>query len=202
MLKADFIKIGLICVIGLAACGEEKSEDPSVQLMETTIGEPSAKVVDLNLIGSFLGDSRRAGDLTQLVLKTNGTFHSTAQVECVAPPCNPVQDDGTYKISSRDSRNYITLYHADDVLMGHYQSESRDSSLRLLKVAPGGEGMPRTGWLSMWLSGVAWCSSYTPSAPTGSAPSDCELQNLPIGPCAGQWSCVSNVCNWGCGAPM
>src|SRR5262245_23463497 len=88
-----FNKIGLVCVLGLAACGAEKSEDPAAETAETTIDESVAKGFDLQLIGTFISDSRQPGDLTQLVLKTNNTFHSSTLVVCVAPPCDPIQQD-------------------------------------------------------------------------------------------------------------
>lgn len=202
MLNANFIKIGLICVLGLAACGEDRSEDPAAQTTEPTMEATSAKVIDLGVIGTFGSDSRRPGDLTQLVLKTNGTFHSATLVECVVPPCDPVQEDGMYKISWRDSRRFITLYNTENVITARYQYEWKDNVLRLLKLAsPGVESVPSANWLQMWLSNVAWCANPTASAPTVTLPDDCQLQNLPIGPCAGQWSCVTNACSWSCAAP-
>ena len=107
MLHTNLIKIGLICAIAFAGCGGiENDEDLASQTSESSV-----KVLDLNLIGTFISDSKRAGDLEQLVLKTNGTFHAATVVECFAPPCNPVQQDGAYAISWRDSRRYITLYN-------------------------------------------------------------------------------------------
>ena len=126
-----------------------------------------------------------------------GNFHSATLVECVAPPCDPVQEDGTYTISRRDSRRHITLFDVEHAVIDRYQYQWRDSALDLLKVNPQVEAMRTTDWLPMWLSTTAWCA--TPTVPPSSAPSDCPLQNLPIGPCAGEWSCVSNVCAWDCG---
>lgn len=201
MLNANFIKIGLICVLGLAACGEERSEDPAAQTMQPTIEETLAKGVGPDMIGTFMSDSRRPGDLTQLVLKTNNTFHSATTVECFAPPCDPVQDDGMYKLYWRDSRRFIALYNRAEII-ARYQYEWRDNALYLLRVSANTEAAPNAAWLPMWLSNTAWCANptLTPSAPTASAPNDCQLQNLPIGPCAGEWMCVSNTCNWDCAA--
>jgi hypothetical protein len=201
MLNTNFIKIGLICLLGLAACGEEKSEDPAALTAQTTI-EQAAKGPDLNPIGTFISDSRRPGDLSMLVLKTNNTFHMATNVECVIPPCDPVEQNGTYRLSVQQARQYMTLYNTESAVIARYQYAWRESSLYLWKVNPTGEAMEPSTGLQMWLSTTAWCASPTVSvAPSVIAPSDCDLQNLPIGPCAGQWSCETNVCTWSCFAP-
>jgi hypothetical protein len=191
MLRANSIKLGLIGVLACAACGEmDKSEDPST--VQTTQEVSSVKVIDLGLVGTFMSDTRTAGDLAQLVLKTDGSFHSATFVECIAPPCNPVQEDGSYRISWRDSMRYMALLDTAGTVINRYQYELRDGALRLLrqsKTIENAEG-PRPGWQVMRLDTTSWCA----------ASSDCDLQNLPIGPCAGQWSCGENVCNWACGS--
>src|SRR5262245_32357198 len=121
MWNANSIKIGLICVLGFTACGDETKEDPAAGATQPAIDGSRKKGVDSNLIGTFVSDSRRPGDLTQLVLKTNGTFHSATLVACFAPPCHPVQEDGIYRISARGSLRYITLVNLEGTVMDRYE---------------------------------------------------------------------------------
>jgi hypothetical protein len=185
------VLIALAIAFASAACGEP--QEPADSTSDSAEQSGSMRVGAPAYIGTFVADTGVVGELSQLVLKTDLSFHSTRVVVCVTRPCNPVPQDGEYRVSTLDGRNYITLYRADQVI-DRYEYQIQADTLMLLRSATNAaEGAGGCGWVSMHRTTAAWCA----------ASSDCALQNLPIGPCAGEYICSgSSVCNWSCAAQM
>lgn len=162
----------------LACTGEPATED-----QETIVEEESAIVApDQTLIGTFRNQEIRLGSLVLLVLKSDGTYHSGTPVACIAAPCPPVAEDGQYTIWRRDGGTYMSLYPEDQRAPTRYQYAHVGDSLRMKRL---GDGQ----WISLQRTqNASWCEE----------PKDCSLQNLPVGPCASQWRCESDLCRYSC----
>lgn len=153
---------------------------------EETVMEDEAAVLaaDRDMYGTFRATITQPGDMSLLVLMTDGTYHRQIRMPCsTTGPCYPAEDDGSFALWSRDGRGYMTL--ASDtggavkyelVLMGDW-----------LRLRPLGQrafqSLTRT-------VDASWCGEVR----------DCHLQNLSPGDCAGVWSCGSSLCNYACWA--
>lgn len=176
MLRAKFALLALIPVLAAASCSAETGDQPA----ETDLSIEARPA----LIGTFKSDTFTVGALVQLVLKTDGTFHSGKVIACAGftTPCDPAQQDGVYRLSSRDSYQIMSFYDPGGTLLERYQYEIAGDSLRLRRLEM------KSAWRTLERANVAWCA----------APSDCALQNLPVGPCAGTWMCEENACSYTC----
>ena len=88
----------LVPVLTLAACGGDKQVDETTGAVQEAI--PSG---GYHFAGTYANSSRQVGTLSQLVLKTDGTFHSAKVVACITAPCNDVEQNGTYTLFRRDT---------------------------------------------------------------------------------------------------
>ena len=165
-------------LVGYAACG---GEDASQEDNGAAVAEMTAKPT---LIGTFR-DEHAAGGIAVLTLKTDWTFHLEEAIQCIRFPCVRPEQNGAYRLETVDATNVLVLVNKgrDATTVTYFQYLYRNDVLYLARFArePVWQALPRAG--------AAWCA----------APNDCELQNLPIGPCAGGWYCDSNMCNYSCG---
>jgi len=169
----------LVPALALLACGGEKSIDETTDAVEEPI-----PVGGVHLVGTYTGETHQAGNFSQLVLKTDGTYHAQMVVWCIIIPCNPVEEDGRYTLFRRDSLTYFQTYDTSGTAIARYQYQLRGDTLNLRRLAPSAT------WTTMLRSPAAWCATNQ----------DCALQDLVIGPCAGQYICTEgNICNWQCG---
>jgi len=133
------------------------------------------------LYGTWSGSSKTNGFFDQLVLMTNGAYHTSQTVTCVKAPCDPVVHEGSFKLYVREERAYIEMTTTDPTPMRFEYAISGDS-LRLRPIVKGSE------WFAMDHSAIAWCN-------TGR---ECTVQNLPPGVCAGKYECAQSACVWKC----
>jgi hypothetical protein len=159
---------------------------PVIESEETNVEDEAAIVPPArDLIGTFRNDVYFIGSVPLLVLKLDGTYHRGMIVGCTATtPCTPAAADGRYTLWQRDAGTYMSLYPFDRTgAVEHYRYALQGSTLRLLPLGS-------ATWMSLQRTeDAAWCG----------VPEDCSLQNLPVGPCASQWRCVSSVCSYSCG---
>lgn len=185
MLRTKLALLALVpaLALGYSACvGEADTEDPeAVMEEEATIVAP-----DPALIGTFRAVKLAVGQLALLVLKSDGTYHRGTLVACVTGPCNPASDDGKYTLWYRGGESFMTLYpDSRTASEERYQYYLRGSALRITRI-----GDP--AWMTLGKTdGAAWCD----------VTNDCALQNLPVGPCATDWYCATNVCTYSCRPP-
>jgi len=172
----------LSCVaLALAACEGEKPIDETTGAMQEAIPAPG-----VHLVGTYTNNNHEIGSFSQLVLKTDGTFHAATAVVCFAAPCNDPEQDGRYTLFRRETVTFFELYPLrGDQSLGRYQYALQGDTLSLRKFTPS------ASWTPMQRSPAAWCATNH----------DCAVQDLLAGPCAGQYVCADrNICNYQCGA--
>jgi len=170
----------LVPVLALSACGGEKPIDEPTGAVQEAI--PSGGV---HLAGTYTSDSQQAGMFSQLVLKTDGTYHAMLNNACTPPRCVSLEQNGRYLLFRRETIAYAQFYDAGGSMIGRYEYALRGDTLSLRKFAT------QARWTPMVRSPAAWCATNQ----------DCALQDLQIGPCAGQYICTTtSTCNWHCGA--
>jgi hypothetical protein len=179
MLRPRFCPLALISVLGLTACSG------GVTIEEAFAGEakPFMPRDASKFAGTFANHTDRIGEFTQLVLKTDGSYHRAMLVVCFNYPCEPVQQDGLYKFSYEGTRTYLDFSPARKDPFERYEYSLGGDSMTLRAVTRPGEAF------TMQRSAVAWCASSR----------DCALQNLPFGSCAGHYVCAQSACNYLCG---
>lgn len=169
--------------LGYSACVVEPST-----IDEEVVVEEESEIVAPNpaLIGTFRNQEFRPGALAMLVLKSDGTYHRGTVVACVTAPCIPPQDDGQYMLWVRGGQTYLSLVPDDGGTAERYQYTLRGDAMRIARLG-------ERGWMSLQKTeNAAWCGE----------PMDCTLQNLPVGPCANEWHCMSNICSYSCQPPI
>jgi hypothetical protein len=179
MLRARLSVLALVPVLAFAACGGEKTSNES----ERGEAQQAMPVNSLNYIGTFATRAANVGDFTQLVLKTDGTYHRAMRVACFREPCDAVEKDGRYRFSSAARSTTLEFYQTNSEEVERYEYWQRGDTMGLHAVGRPGEGF------SMQRAPAAWCARSE----------DCGVQNLPTGPCAGQYVCGQNICTYLCG---
>jgi hypothetical protein len=165
--------------LGYSACvGGAASESD-----DTTAEEESAMIApDPGLIGTFRNEENRIDSLSLLVLMRDGTYHRGMTVGCPREAC-AVEDDGDYRLWVRGKERFISLYPYSSRIADEYGYVLDGETLRIAEVGNG-------DWTSLQKTeSASWCAE----------PVDCDLQNLPVGPCAGAWQCARAICNYSCG---
>jgi hypothetical protein len=185
MLRTRHALFGLapVFALGYLAC----VGSPGIESEDTNVDDEAAIAAPApDLIGTFRNDVYFMGSVPLLVLKVDGTYHRGMIVDCTTTPCTPPQADGRYRLWQRDADTYMSLYPVDTAgVVEHYRYVLAGDTLRLLRLDGG-------TWMSLQRTeNEAWCG----------VPQDCSLQDLPVGPCASQWRCASNLCSYSC-APM
>lgn len=178
MLRAKFAVLGLVPALAFVACGADTGDEPAFG------GAEQQMLVQPVLAGTFMSDKVDVGELAQLVVKTDGTFHSTRVVACFTTPCDPIPQDGLYRLLDRDGMRFINLYDSTRKPLDTYQFVLEGDALRLRRASTAAAST----WRTMLRSTTAWCAS----------PADCAVQRLPTGPCAGTWTCERDVCGYQC----
>lgn len=178
----------LVPVLTLTACGSDKPVDETTGAVQEAI--PTG---GYHFVGTYANSSRQVGSLSQLVLKTDGTFHSAKVVACITAPCNDIEQNGTYTLFRRDTFAYFELYErSSHTAVARYQYTLRGDTLNIRPLSiPTAPIAPTATWISMQRAPAAWCAIT----------SDCAQQDLTPGPCAGQYICTEkSICNYQCGA--
>jgi hypothetical protein len=167
--------------LGYAAC----VGGPATEGEETTAEDEAAMIApDPALYGTYRNENDdRIGSLSVLVLMLDGTYHRGMTAECTRGPCQ-IEDDGLFRLRVRGDDTYISLYPDRAIrAVADYHYVLAGETMRLWSL---GDGI----WMSLQKTEAgAWCSE----------PVDCNLQNLPVGPCASHWQCVSTYCRYECG---
>jgi hypothetical protein len=168
----------LLPALTVAACVGGNTED------ESTFEVQEAIPIGVHLVGTYTGNSHQAGNFSQLVLKTDGTYHAMIFVICKKAPCPEVEQDGHYSLFQRDTIAYFQTYDASGTAIARVQYALNGDTLNLRKLEPSAT------WTPMERSPTAWCATDH----------DCATQDLLPGPCAGQYLCDDqSACNYHCG---
>ncbi|NUQ75996.1 MAG: hypothetical protein HUU21_20850 [Polyangiaceae bacterium] len=188
MIRPSIGFLVIASVLSLAGCadGTTPAPSPSSELAHAEESfSSSVGTIDPELIGTFRGEAVQIGELTLLALKTDGTFHYGMAILCASPPapCGPADEDGFYKLVQRQKSRFIELYNMKGILRARFEYMLGGDTLRMRRTDTGGGQ-----WRSMIRSEDAWCA----------LPSDCGVQNLNEGTCAGAWDCVWGVCDYRC----
>lgn len=185
MARNTFAFLALIpaLTLGFMACtGEQATVD------EEAVVEQESEIVapERDLFGTYRNQYFRLGSLALLVLKSDGTYHRGTVVGCsTSAPCTPAADDGAYMLWARSGETYVSLYPDDGGRVDRFQYVLKGEMMRITRL---GEG----NWMTLAKTiNASWCGE----------PVDCTVQNLPVGPCAGEWYCAHDVCGYSCGAP-
>jgi hypothetical protein len=133
-----------------------------------------------SLYGTWNGKAN--GYFDQLVLMTNGRYHTALAVTCVKAPCDPLTREGSFKLFLREGRSYIELGTTEPTPVRFEYALTSGDNLRLRPLVKGSE------WFALEHSAIAWCA-------TGR---ECTVQNLPPGICAGKYECAQSACVWKC----
>ncbi len=183
MLRTQLAFLALLpaLALGWGACtGETDSGDDAVAEEGAAMVAPRP-----GLFGTFRGKPTALGGLTMLVLKSDGTYHRARLFVSETAPYAPA-DDGIYQITVRGGATMMTLYPNASDVVDRYQYVLAGDTLRVWPV-------DMRAWTTLKRTpDAAWCD----------VPRDCDLQNLPVGVCAGTWNCGGNVCDYTCGYPM
>lgn len=187
MVRHSVASLLLAAIAALAGCVEENvASSPSIIEGQEETTPPVAVEDGSSPVGTFRAQEVGIGEVMLLVLKTDGTAHWGMAILCAAKPesCGPVQEDGHYRLTQRESGNTLDLLDWKGNLRASFQYALTNDheTLRLRRVDTGGQ------WRSMKRSEPAWCA----------AADDCALQNTPVSRCIGAWSCAENACNHQC----
>ncbi|MFO0755047.1 MAG: hypothetical protein U0359_01030 [Byssovorax sp.] len=180
-IRRAILPLTALAMLGAPACS---GDDPS--LGRETIGEEGAAIVALDpaLIGTFRATKQDVGKLSLLALKSDRTYHRALLSSCDERGCLLREDDGSITLAVHDGQGFIALHSERDGAVTQYAYSLRGGMLGLTPVG-------RSGFtVLVRADGAAWCRT------TG----DCNLQNLPTGPCAADWICQTqdNVCIFSC----
>lgn len=185
MLRANYAMLIMLpaLFVGYAACAGEDASEESNGTAEAQLATTAPA-----MFGTFR-DERAAGGIAVLTLKKDWTFHLEEAIECIRAPCIRPEVNGMFKLGTRDGANVLMLMNTATGTEAPRDVEYLKYMLKgdTLYVAPLGR---YAVWQALPRSDVAWCE----------VPYDCNMQNLPEGPCAGRWYCTeSNTCNYSCG---
>src|SRR3569623_1701315 len=102
-----------IALVSITACAAQQDLDNSDQL-DAPAGKADAASKPA---GAYSNQAVHAGELATRSLNADHTFTATVQVECIAAPCNPIAESGTFLFTHGTSKgitkHYVRLY-ADD----------------------------------------------------------------------------------------
>jgi hypothetical protein len=169
--------VASVAAAGLFACGGQ-SANPQHQQDE--LGTVSNKVEMAEPIGTFDFNADAQGDLSKLVLMTDGRFHAEQFVACIQAPCEPAPLDGTFERMQNGFNpnvRHLNLYNSEKVLVASYEYAYDESSVLSLR----GSGE----WFPMNQAAGAWCGEKM----------DCGVQGMLEPTCEGHhWHCEMSAC--------
>jgi hypothetical protein len=123
-----------------------------------------------------------SGDISTLVLKTDGTFHLERRCAAAMPCAQQAgRMGGTYKFTRTSGSRYILLFPIGQDLVRYSYRLGPDG---LLLRHPGSGA-----WSRLQRAERAWCAGAY----------DCTLQNLSFPRCTGDVACQQNACSVRCG---
>jgi hypothetical protein len=182
MLRANYKTLVLVpaIVIGYAACvGEDSSDDPTAGAEAALADLTAESVTRTPILGTFRNESAPTG-IAVLTLKSDWSYHKQEALVCVRYPCVGPQTNGLYRLMQRDGASYLVLMDDAGGAIERYSLLLKGDALYLEKSGEQRQTLQR--------SDCSWCAM----------PIDCTLQDLDVGPCAGEWTCASNACNYVC----
>lgn len=179
-----------VALVSIAACAVDSDIDNSDQLDAPTGKEDAAS----KPAGMYTNSAPHAGDLVSLTLDADHTFVAEKQVECIAAPCNPIAESGTYLFTHGTSKGvtktYIRLYNDDGASIGRYQWQMSRTDLQLKL-----DGT--ASWATLQhvagpdQGGANSCAADADCS--GILPQFCRTCDDGSTSCA-HWSCVTNAC--------
>jgi hypothetical protein len=152
----------------LLGCGGSSMSNE--QLGENELAAMEQKTSSAEPLGTYKMEAPQAGDLSLLVLMSDGRFHAEQVVYCLTTPCEPAPMDGTYVGVSNNFSRQLKLFNAEGELVSTYQYAYDGETLNLR-----GEGE----WQTMAPSVEAWCAQIA----------DCQVQGIVTPACEGNWHC-------------
>jgi hypothetical protein len=170
-----------IALVSISACAAQQDIDNSDQL-DAPVGKADAASKPAGAYSNQ--QTTHAGELATLSLNDDFTFTATVQVECIAAPCNPVTETGTYLFTHGTShgvtKHYIRLYGDDGTSINRYQWKLTRGQLQL-------EQDGSSSWFSMTRGGSCEAAGGT-CAPL--VPDACEIGSIGD---ATEYSCGGGV---------
>jgi len=184
MLRARSMNLALLpaILIGASACGGEDPADEPNAAAEASIDNASAALMTATspLVGTFRNETTQTG-VAVLTLKADFTYHKEDGIACVRFPCDRPQENGLYRFAQRDGASLLLLVDDQGGEVETFKYLLKGDDLYLA-------GLTDRRWQVLPRASCAWCA----------VPRDCSLQDLPRGPCAGDWTCSSNACSYAC----
>jgi hypothetical protein len=102
--------------LSVAACASQDVDD--TDQLDAPAGKEDASAKPA---GMYTNAAPHAGDLVSLSLNADHTFTAKVLVECIAAPCNPVEETGTFLFTHGTTKRYIRLYADDGSSINRYQ---------------------------------------------------------------------------------
>jgi len=185
MLRTHLAFVALVPALALGgvACTDVDSGEVVLE-SEAAIMAPRP-----DMFGTYRGDARGLGQMPLLVLRSDGTYHRTIVLPCMPGDCPAVADDGLYQLWGRGGGNYVSFYPDDGGPVDRFQYAVAADTLRLRRMTE------REAFHLHKTISTPWCAEAV----------DCQLQNLPAGPCGGgTWSCFTSteICKYSCRPPL
>jgi hypothetical protein len=109
-----------LALVSMAACAAQDIDD--TDQLDAPAGKADAAS---RPAGMYTNAAPHAGELVSLSLNADHTFTAKVQVECIAAPCNPIEETGTFLFTHGTShgttKHYIRLYGEDGTSINRYQ---------------------------------------------------------------------------------
>jgi hypothetical protein len=132
-MNRSIVLASLLLVSSVPACVEESYPDDGVADTEVSDGKADGWQV-YSPQGTYLAAAPGAGELTAITIKTDRTFERSTLVQCIAAPCNPIVESGTFKITHGGGTDYLRFLKADGSLLDRYAWEIHGRQLKLREV--------------------------------------------------------------------
>lgn len=169
-----------IALVSITACAAQDIDSSDQLDAPTGKADAASKPA-----GAYSNQAVHAGELATLSLNADHTFTASVNVECIAAPCNPVAEKGTYLFTHGTSKgitkHYVRLYAEDGTSIDRYQWKlSSRGELQL-------EADRATHWFTMARGGSCEAAGGT-CAPL--VPDACEIGSIGD---ATEYSCGGGV---------
>lgn len=165
--------------LGVAGCVVEGDSEDWGEAANASVAE------EPEIYGTFRSERIEDGQITLLTLMDNGQYHRTEIRDC-AVRCAAVKTDGQFTRMFRGEEAMLVLKPARGAGGDAYQYVLREQDTLALRP------IHEKVWMTLDRTVTkAWCA----------ADDDCQMQGLPVGPCASDWFCGGNVCKYACTGP-
>lgn len=181
-----------LALVSIAACAADTADIDNSDQLDAPSGKEDAASKPA---GFYTNEGpAHAGDLVTLTLNADHTFVAEKMVECIAAPCNPVEETGTYLFTHGTSKGvtktYIRLYNEDGESLARYQWQLDRTDLELkLDGSASWSTLQHTDTPDQ--GGANTCAADTDCS--GILPQFCRTCDDGSTSCA-HWSCVTNAC--------